>query len=72
MGNLLCMGLILWFRYEPSPRALDVADDGLAAFMNVDVFNRDFLLALAAVAVQRFEKCGVGAGEWCRRGVGRN
>ena len=32
-----CMGLFLRFRCEPSPLALDVADDGLTALVDVDV-----------------------------------
>ena len=55
------MGLIL--RFGPYPTPLDVADDGLAAAMDVDVFDRDLLLALAAMAVERLQQCGVGAGK---------
>ena len=51
-----CMGLILSFRCEPSPPALDVADDGLAAFVDVDVLDRDFLRAFAAVAIEGFQQ----------------
>ena len=50
------MGLLLWFQTIPAPRALDRADDGLAAGMDVDVLNRDFLLALAAVPIEGFEE----------------
>lgn len=35
---------------------LDVADDGLATFVDVDMFDRDLLLTLAAVLVERFEQ----------------
>ena len=42
------MGLILRFRYYPHPGA-DIPDNGLPAFMNVDVFDGDFLLSLAAM-----------------------
>jgi hypothetical protein len=41
MGNLFCM---------PSPWALDHADHRLPAGMHIDVFDRDFLLALLAAA----------------------
>jgi hypothetical protein len=51
-----CMGLTLCFRCEPSPPALDVPDDGLAAFVNVDVLDRDLLLAFAAVAIEGFQQ----------------
>ena len=66
MGNLLCMGLILRFRAIPTPRGLDHADDSLPASMDMDVLDRDLLLALAAVAVERFEQRGVGAGKLVR------
>jgi hypothetical protein len=42
-----------------SPR-LHVANNGLGPRMNMDVLDRDFLLALAAMAVQRLEERGVG------------
>lgn len=48
------MGLILQFGTPPAP--LDVADDGLATFMDVDVFDRDFLLAFSTMAVEGFEQ----------------
>jgi hypothetical protein len=35
-------------------RPLHVADDGLSAFTDANVFNRDLLLSLASVAVERF------------------
>ena len=57
MGDLLCMGLFLEFAGIPTPRLTgcgDYADDRLAARMDVDVLDRDFLLAFAAVAVQSF------------------
>jgi hypothetical protein len=34
--------------------------------VDVHVLDRDFLLALAAVAIERFEQRGVGAGELAR------
>jgi hypothetical protein len=40
------MGLILRFGLHPSPH---IADDGLAAIVNVDVFDRTFLLPFATV-----------------------
>jgi hypothetical protein len=35
---------------------LDVADDRLAALVDVDVLNGDLLLALAAMAVEGFDE----------------
>jgi hypothetical protein len=52
IGDLLCMGLILKFRGNPSPRGPDHADDSLTAGMHVDVLHRHLLLALAAMPVQ--------------------
>jgi hypothetical protein len=51
MGNGLCMGLSLISTRRPTPR-LDGADDRLPAGMDVDVFDADLLLALAAMTVQ--------------------
>jgi hypothetical protein len=51
------MGLIL--RFGPHPTPLHVADDGLSAFVDVDVFDRDLLLPFAAMAVQCLQQCGV-------------
>ena len=47
-GNLPCMGLILQFRLNPSPRGLNYAYHGLPAGMNVHVLDHDLLGALAA------------------------
>jgi hypothetical protein len=58
MGNLLCMGLFLCFRCHPP--GFDVANYGFAALVNVDVLDRDLLLALATVAVEAFEQRCVG------------
>jgi hypothetical protein len=41
------MGLIL--RFGPYPTPLHVAHNGLAAFVDVDVFNRYLLLPFATV-----------------------
>jgi hypothetical protein len=49
---LPCMGLILRYRLNPSPRRLNHTDHGLPAGMNVNVLDRDLLLALAAVAIE--------------------
>jgi hypothetical protein len=38
----------------PSPRG-DGADDRLPARMDVDVLDRDFLLPLSAIALERFD-----------------
>jgi hypothetical protein len=51
------MGLIL--RFGPYPTPLHVADNGLPAFVDVDVFDRDFLLPFAAMAVQCFQQRGM-------------
>ena len=58
------MGLFFGFFARPSPRGrgTDVADDGLAASMYVDVFHHNFLLTLAAVSVEGFEQCRISAG----------
>ena len=59
MGNLLCIGLlILQFRAIPTPRRLDDADDRLRPGMDVDVLNRNLLLTLAAMSVERFKQRG--------------
>src|SRR6185437_1911488 len=62
MGNLLCMGLILRFCRRPLPprRGIHFADDRLPARMDVDVFHRHLLFALAAVTLQRLHLRGVG------------
>ena len=41
---------------------LDIPDNRLPALVDVNVLDRDFLLALAAVAIERVEKDGIGAG----------
>jgi hypothetical protein len=51
MGNCLCMGLPLVFVRHPTPR-LNSTDDGSASRVDMDVFDRDFLLALASMPVQ--------------------
>ena len=55
------MGLFLVLRCNPSPRA-DRSHNRLAARVDVNVFNGHFLLALAAMAVERFEQRGESAG----------
>lgn len=37
-------------------RSLDVAHDGLAAFVNVNVLDGHFLLTLAAMSIESFEQ----------------
>lgn len=49
-----CMGLFLGFRRNPTP-GLDIADDGLTAFVNVYMLDSDLLLALAPVFIQAVE-----------------
>lgn len=53
-------GVIL--RFGPHPIPLCVADNGLAAFVDVDVFDGDLLLSLAAMAFQWLEQRRVRAG----------
>ena len=64
-GNLLCMGLFLRIVAIPTPgstkRRGNHADHSLAARMDVDVFDRDLLLALAAMAVDGFEQRRISA-----------
>jgi hypothetical protein len=43
------MGLIL--RFGPHPAPHHIADDGLAALVDVGVFDGDFLLAFAAMPI---------------------
>jgi hypothetical protein len=43
-----------------SPHPFDIADNGLSPFMDVDVFNGDFLLPLSAVSIQGFKQSSVG------------
>jgi hypothetical protein len=52
MGNLLCMRLFLDYRAVPTPRLADQTDHRLSAGVDVDMFDRNFLLALAAMAVE--------------------
>ena len=40
------------------PPALDGADDGLAAFMDVDMLDGDLLLPFTAVTVERLQQRG--------------
>ena len=51
-----CMGLFPCFWCEPTPRGLDIADDGMSAFVNVDVLDRDHLRTLAAMPIESFEQ----------------
>ena len=62
------MGLILRFRAIPAPRRLHDAHHCLPAGMDVDVLHGHLLLALAAVAVERFEQLSEGARELVRLG----
>lgn len=61
MGNLPCMGLFLGSGCIPSPRAVDVAHDGLTARMDVHMLDSHFLLALAAMVVEGLEQRSVRA-----------
>ena len=48
-----CMGLMIAFAVTPHPR-LDGSDDGLTAWVNVDVLHRDLPLA-AILATERLQ-----------------
>ena len=62
------MGLIL--RFGPHPTPLHVADNGLSAFVDVDVFDRYLLLAFATMAVEGFEQRRIGARLRCLNSSG--
>ena len=50
------MGSFLKFFRRPLPAArIDLADDRLAAGVNVDVLDRHLLLTLAAITLQRLQ-----------------
>jgi hypothetical protein len=51
-----------------APPALDVADDGLPARMDVHVLHGHLLLAFAAVAIERIKQHCISAGEFPTRG----
>ncbi len=53
MGKLFCMGLILQFPLIPLPGSPDHPDHGLRPGVHVDVFDRNFLLALAPMPIER-------------------
>ena len=51
------MGLFLGSDLNPTPRLrADIADDGLSALIDVDVFDGHLLLAFAAMLVERFQQ----------------
>ena len=50
---------------DPLPRGLDHANDSLTARMHVDVLDRDLLLALAAMSVERIELASRRCGRAC-------
>jgi hypothetical protein len=52
------------FSVRTLPPALDIADDGLAALVNVNMLDRDLLLTLAAVPVERIEQDRIAAREF--------
>ena len=56
-------GLFLNFIRYPAPRGLNVADNGLATLVNVNVLDRHLLLAFATMAVKRLKQSRVGARE---------
>jgi hypothetical protein len=45
----------LAFARGPRGKGIDVADDRLSAFREVDMLNRHFLLAVASVALERLD-----------------
>ena len=63
MGNCFCIGLFLFFRLHPRP-GLNIADYGLAALMDVNVFDRDLLLSLSPVLVESFHGQRIGPSEF--------
>src|ERR1700732_4565161 len=61
MGNFSwCMNLFIRFYLAPSPR-VDGTDDRLSAGMDVDVFDCNLLLPLAAIALQGLDLSREGA-----------
>ena len=63
MGKLFRIVQVLRCRGIGGRLTLDRSHDGLTARMHMHVFNRDFLLPFAAVAVERVEQHRIGAGE---------
>ena len=57
------MGLFLQFLLTPTPRSFDIADYGLPARVDMDMLDRDLLLALAAMLVERLQQCRPGTRE---------
>lgn len=51
-----------FFGCTPTP-GLDIANNGLAALVDVNVFHCDFLLSLAPVLVEGFHGQRIGPGE---------
>ncbi len=68
MGNSPCMGLFFRLRLIPCPRPAYEAYDSLTSLMDMNMLDRDFLLTLATMAVQRFKQGGVGSGKLVRLG----
>ena len=65
MGN--CSGCISFFRFLAIHfRRLHDTDDSLTAGIDVDVLDRDLLLAFAAVPIERIEQEGIGTAELVR------
>ena len=59
-------GVVPLTSVRPTPRGPDVADDGLAALVHVNVLHRNFLLALSTVAIEAFDKRRKRPGEFVR------
>ena len=53
---------------HPTPAPFDIPDNGLSAFVDVNVFNGNLLLALAAMFCQGFNLCGIRPREFCGLG----
>jgi hypothetical protein len=67
-SNLLASGLILRFRLNPSPWRLNYPYHGLPAGMHVNVFHRNLLHALAAMAIESVEQKGIAARKFAAEG----
>jgi hypothetical protein len=58
---LIADGEVALQSLPPTPGPLYTADNGLAAGMDVDVFDRDFLLTFATMTVERFKQRRISA-----------
>lgn len=60
VGDPFFMGLFSIFSPTPTRSGFNKADDGLPAGVDVNMFNRNLLLAFAPMPVQRIEQLGEG------------